>query len=145
MTFAAKSMRTPGPISLLLRSRVFGVLARVVLTLPYWWSGVTKLADLHGALAEAAHFGLKPAWLVVAATVIVQLGGSLLLILGRIGWLAAGALGVFTALASLIAHPCWTITDPVERFHALNTFLEHIGMIGGFMLAAILVEQEKAT
>lgn len=88
-------------------------------------------------MAEAAHFGLKRAWLVVAATVIVQLGGSLLLILGRIGWLAASALGVFTALASLIAHLYWTITDPVERFHALNTFLEHIGMLGGFMLAAI--------
>jgi len=74
----------------------------------------------------------------------VQLGGSLLLILGRLGWLAAGALGVFTGLATLIAHPYWTIADPIERFHALNTFLEHIGLIGGFMLAAILVEKERA-
>lgn len=137
-------MQTPAPIAALLRAPAFGVLARAILTLPYWWSGVAKLADLHGALAEASHFGLKPAWLVVAATVLVQLGGSLLLILGRIGWLAAGALGVFTASATLIAHPYWTVTDPIERFHALNTFLEHIGLIGGFMLAAILVEREKA-
>lgn len=137
-------MQTPAPIAALLRAPAFGVLARAILTLPYWWSGVAKLADLHGALAEASHFGLKPAWLVVAATLIVQLGGSLLLILGRLGWLAAGALGVFTASATLIAHPYWTVTDPIERFHALNTFLEHIGLIGGFMLAAILVEREKA-
>lgn len=137
-------MQTPAPIAALLRAPAFGVLARAILTLPYWWSGVAKLADLHGALAEASHFGLKPAWLVVAATVLVQLGGSLLLILGRLGWLAAGALGVFTASATLIAHPYWTVTDPIERFHALNTFLEHIGLIGGFMLAAILVEREKA-
>lgn len=137
-------MQTPAPIAALLRAPAFGVLARAILTLPYWWSGVAKLADLHGALAEASHFGLKPAWLVVAATVLVQLGGSPLLILGRIGWLAAGALGVFTASATLIAHPYWTVTDPIERFHALNTFLEHIGLIGGFMLAAILVEREKA-
>lgn len=134
---------TPAPISSLLRSSAFGVFARAVLTLPYWWSGVAKLADLHGALAEASHFGLQPAWLVVAATVVVQLGGSLLLIFGRLGWLAAGALGVFTAFATLIAHPFWTVVDPMERFHALNTFLEHIGLIGGFMLAAILVEREK--
>jgi len=26
----------------------------------------------------------------------------------------------------------------------MNTFLEHIGLIGGFMLAAILVEKERA-
>lgn len=134
---------TPAPIASLLRASAFGVFARAVLTLPYWWSGVAKLADLNGALAEASHFGLKPAWLVVAATVVVQLGGSLLLIFGRLGWLAAGALGVFTALATLIAHPYWTVTDPIERFHALNTFLEHIGLIGGFMLAAALVEREK--
>lgn len=135
-------MQTPAPLSALLRSTAFGVLARTALTLPYWWSGIAKLTDLHGALAEAAHFGLKPAWLIVTATVLVQLAGSIALILGRAGWLAAGALGVFTALATLIAHPYWTVADPVERFHALNTFLEHIGLIGGLMLAAILVERK---
>jgi len=136
-------MNTPAPIASLLRASAFGVFARAVLTLPYWWSGIAKLTDLNGALAEAGHFGLKPAWLVVAATILVQLGGSIALILGRGGWLAAGALGVFTAFATLIAHPYWTVADPVERFHALNTFLEHIGLIGGFMLAAILIEREK--
>lgn len=136
-------MTTPAPLSALLRAPTFGVFARAVLTLPYWWSGIAKLTDLHGALAEAAHFGLKPAGLAVAATILVQLGGSLLLILGRLGWLAAGALGVFTGLATLIAHPFWTVADPMERFHALNTFLEHIGLIGGFMLAAILIERDR--
>ena len=139
------SMNTPAPIATLLKAPAFSVLARVLLTLPYWWSGLSKIADLPGALGEAAHFGLKPAWLVVAATVLIQLGGSVLLIVGRAGWLAAGALGVFTALATLIAHPFWTVADPMERFHALNTFLEHIGLIGGFMLAAVLVQRDRGT
>lgn len=138
------NMTTPAPISALLKAPAFSVLARVLLTLPYWWSGLSKIADLPGALAEAAHFGLQPAWLVVAVTVLVQLGGSAAVILGRAGWLGAGALGVFTALATLVAHPFWTVADPMERFHALNTFLEHIGLIGGFLLAAILIERERA-
>lgn len=138
------SMETPAPVAVLLRARALSILARVLLTLPYWWSGLSKLMDVHGALAEAAHFGLEPAWLVVAATVVVQLGGSLAVILGRLGWLGAGALGVFTAFATLIAHPFWTVADPMERFHALNTFLEHIGLIGGFVLAAILIERDRA-
>ena len=137
-------MNTPAPIAALLKAPALSILARVLLTLPYWWSGLSKLANLDGALGEAAHFGLKPAWLVVAVTVLVQLGGSILLILGRAGLLAAGALGVFTALATLVAHPFWTVADPMERFHALNTFLEHIGLIGGFMLAAILVERDRS-
>jgi uncharacterized membrane protein YphA (DoxX/SURF4 family) len=137
-------MSAPAPIARLLKAPAFSILARVLLTLPYWWSGLSKLADLPGALDEASHFGLKPVWLIVAATVLVQLGGSVLLIVGRAGWLAAGALGVFTALATLIAHPFWTVADPIERFHALNTFLEHIGLIGGFMLAAILIERDRS-
>ncbi len=137
-------MSSPKPIAALLRQPAFGVFARAVLTLPYWASGIAKLTDLPGALAEAGHFGLKPAGFVVAATILVQLGGSLLLILGRLSWLAAGALATFTALATVIAHPFWTVEDPMARFHATNTFLEHIGLIGGFMLAAALVERERA-
>jgi len=136
-------MTTPRSIAALLRTPVFGPVARAVLTTPYWFAGLYKLAHLPDALGEAAHFGLKPAGLVVDLTVTVQLGGSVLLILGRLGWLAAGALGVFTALATLIAHAFWTVADPVERFHATNTFLEHLGLIGGLMLAAILVERER--
>lgn len=138
------SMKTPGPIATLLKAPAFSILARVLLTLPYWWSGLSKIADLPAALGEAAHFGLTPAWPVVAATVAIQLGGSVLLIVGRGGWLAAGALGVFTALATLIAHPFWTVADPMERFHALNTFLEHIGLIGGFMLAAVVIQRDRS-
>ena len=138
------SRTPPAPIATLLKAPALSILARVLLTLPYWWSGLSKITDLSGALGEAAHFGLKPAWLVVAATVLVQLGGSAAVIFGRASWLGAGALGVFTALATLIAHPYWTVADPVERFHALNAFLEHIGLIGGFMLAAILLERDRS-
>jgi len=137
-------MTTPKPIAALLRTPAFGPVSRAVLTAPYWIAGLYKLTHLPDALGEATHFGLEPAGLVVAATITVQLGGSLLLIIGRLGWLVAGALGVFTALATLIAHPYWTVADPMERFHAMNTFLEHIGLIGGFMLAAILVERVRA-
>lgn len=129
---------TPAPIAALLSAPALDVAARALLTLPFWTSGLAKLLDMEAALAEAAHFGLEPAWLAVAATLLVQLGGSALLILGRWSWLGAGALGVFTALATLIAHPFWTVADPMARFHERNTFLEHAGLIGGLVLAAIL-------
>lgn len=135
-------MNTPAPIARLLDDNRFAVLAATLLTLPYWTSGIAKLTDLPGALGEARHFGLKPAMLTVAATILVQIGGSLLIILGRQAWLGAGALGVFTAIATLIAHPFWQVADPMTRFHERNTFLEHIGLIGGLMLAAILRDRK---
>lgn len=129
---------TPAPIARLLDNDRFALLAAGLLTLPYWTSGIAKLLDLPGALGEARHFGLEPAMLTVAATILVQIGGSLLIILGRQAWLGAGALGVFTTIATLIAHPFWQIADPMARFHERNIFLEHVGLVGGLMLAAIL-------
>ena len=131
----------PAPITRLLGDTRFAVLAATLLTLPYWTSGIAKLFDLAGALGEARHFGLEPAALVVAVTILVQIGGSLLIIIGRQAWLGAGALGVFTAVATLIAHPFWQVADPMARFHERNIFLEHVGLIGGLMVAAILRER----
>lgn len=135
-------MNTPTLIARLLGARRFATVAAVLLTLPYWTSGIAKLFDLGGALGEARHFGLEPAALVVALTIAVQIGGSLLVIIGRKAWLGAGALGIFTAAATLIAHPFWQVADPMARFHERNTFLEHVGLMGGLMLAAILQERK---
>lgn len=134
---------TPRPIARLIGAGWFATGAIALLTLPYWTSGLAKLADLPAALGEARHFGLEPAGGAVALTILVQVGGSLLLILRRWGWLGGGALGVFTALATWIGHPFWQIADPVARFHDRNSFLEHIGLIGGLMLAAILSERRS--
>ena len=133
---------TPAPIARLLGDNRFAAFAAALLTLPYWTSGLAKLLDPGGALDEARHFGLEPAMLTVAATILVQLGGSALIVLGRRAWLGAGALGVFTAIATVIAHPFWQVVEPMARFHERNTFLEHAGLIGGLMLAAILQERK---
>ncbi len=133
---------TPAPIATLLESPTLNIAGRILLTLPFWSSGIAKLLDIDGALAEAAHFGLQPAWVMVIATLMVQLGGSAALITGQFAWVGAGALGVFTALATLIAHPFWTVADPMARFHDRNTFLEHVGLVGGLILAAILTHRK---
>jgi transmembrane protein len=49
----------------------------------------------------------------------------------------AGALGVFTALATMMVHRFWAL-DGIERVRELNTFLEHLAIIAGFVLVAIL-------
>lgn len=130
---------TPDLVARLLGSSALALLARIALTCAYWWSGLSKLSDFAGARAEAAHFfGDARAAPIAAATILVQLVGSGLLISGRLAWLGAGALAVFTALATLVAHDFWNIPDPAAHFQALNAFLEHIGLIGGLALAAML-------
>jgi uncharacterized membrane protein YphA (DoxX/SURF4 family) len=132
---AAIAEYTPPWVGAILGWRATWFLARLALSSAYLIGGVNKAIDFPGAVAEQAHFGLEPAWAWAIVTIVVELGGSLLLIWGRLVWLAAGALGVLTATAMLVANNFWAMEGPA-RFMAMNTFFEHLGLIAGFALAA---------
>ncbi|WP_191058086.1 DoxX family protein [Geminicoccus harenae] len=125
----------PRAIGAILHNSWFGYLARTVLTFMFWMSGLVKLLDFQGGVAEMAHFGLEPAVLFNLATIVVQLGGSALVILNRWTWLGAGALAVFTVLTIPIAHHFWTMEEP---FRTLEFFfvMEHITVVGALMVVA---------
>jgi len=128
---------TPTWIVATLRSPAAWWLARVALTLPYWWSGIEKLLHPQAALAEISSLGLPSPEISYAMLLLTQLVGSLLVICNRWTWLGAGALGVFTAIVTVLAHPFWNLQG-AERFAAMSTFLEHIALIAGFVYAAML-------
>jgi transmembrane protein len=130
-------------IERLLRHRAVAVAARVLLTFPFWGSGLAKLIDFQGGVAEMAHFSLEPAVAFNVATVIVQLGGSLLIIRNRYAWLGAGVLGIFTALTIPIVHHFWSMTEQPFRTIAFHTAAEHIGMIGALIVVSILAAHDS--
>jgi uncharacterized membrane protein YphA (DoxX/SURF4 family) len=72
-------------------------------TSAYLVGGFTKLFDFNGAAAEQMHFGIAYPAFSACLTIVVEIVGSILVISGRRAWLGAGALAVFTALATLIA------------------------------------------
>lgn len=120
----------------------FTLLARIALTFPFWGSGLSKLIDFPAGVAEMEQFGLRPAWLITCLVIFTQLGGSLLIIANRRAWSGAGALAIFTLLTIPVAHDFWNLrghTAQMEFYIAV----EHISVIGGLMLAAILSRQSK--
>ncbi|MEJ5978948.1 DoxX family protein [Novosphingobium sp. PS1R-30] len=128
---------TPRPIAALLDWPGAWLLARLTLTSPYLLGGLVKLIDWQGAVAEQAHFGLQPAVVFAALTIAVELIGPALILADRLAWLGAGMLGVFTLLAAVVANAFWTMPEG-ERFAATNAFFEHLGLVGGFMLVAMV-------
>lgn len=114
-------------------------LARLAVALPFLLSGVAKLVDMDGAIAELRGLtGLEPARLLAALVIATQLGGSALLIAGgRLAWLGAAALAGFTVIATLYAHAFW-LKPEAERFLHQNIFFEHVAIVGGLTLLAIL-------
>jgi uncharacterized membrane protein YphA (DoxX/SURF4 family) len=134
----------PRWVDAVLEWRCTELLARVALVSAYLLGGVTKLLDLSGAIAEQAHFGLYPAWLWASLAILVELGGSLLIIAGRLVWLSAGALAVLTAIATFVANDFWRMEGDA-RFAAANSFFEHIGLIAGLVLVAVLAARKPYT
>jgi uncharacterized membrane protein YphA (DoxX/SURF4 family) len=118
-------------------------LARLALVGAYLLGGIVKLSDWQGAVAEQAHFDMHPAALFAALTIAVELVGPVLILIDRMAWLGAAMLGVFTLLAALVANAFWTMSGP-ERFMATNAFFEHVGLVGGFALVAIVSRRRIA-
>lgn len=118
-------------------------IARLLLVGAYLLGGAVKLTDWSGAVAEQAHFGMSPPALWAALTIAVELIGPVLILSGRRVWLGAGMLGIFTLLAAFTANAFWAMPAGPERFSATNAFFEHIGLIGGFVLAALVAERAK--
>jgi uncharacterized membrane protein YphA (DoxX/SURF4 family) len=75
----------------------------------YLQGGIVKLANINGAVAEMNHFGLSPGM--------------------------PFAIAVATVTASFMANRYWELGS-AERFAAENSFYEHLGLAGGFLLVA---------
>jgi uncharacterized membrane protein YphA (DoxX/SURF4 family) len=132
---------TPRPIAALLDWRPTLFAARLLLCGAYLLGGIVKASDWSAAVAEQAHFGMSPPALWAGLTIAVELVGPLLILSGRLMWLGAGMLSVFTLLAAITANAFWTLPAGDARFMATNAFFEHLGLIGGFLLVALVAEQ----
>ncbi|MEF9948022.1 MAG: DoxX family protein [Comamonas sp.] len=130
-------------LSTLLQSRAYYTLATALLTYIFWWSGLSKIFDFAGAMAEMVHFGLRPAALFAAATIALQVLGSLAIIsASRWAWLGAGALAVFTLSTIPLAHRFWEMEGMVA-FLEKALVQEHISLIGGLAVAAALASMRR--
>ena len=139
-----RAAETPRWVRTILRAPLIWPAARLALVSAFLIGGLTKLSDFSAAVAEQEHFGLNPGWLWAALAIIVELGGSALVMLGWLVWLGAGGLGVLTAVAMLTANDFWHLTGH-DRFMALNAFFEHLGLIAGLVIVSIHAAERERT
>ncbi|MFC3442958.1 DoxX family protein [Sphingobium rhizovicinum] len=138
-----RPVRDPRFVDAILDWKPTWFIARLLLVGGYLLGGIVKLTDWSAAVAEQAHFGMSPPALWATLTIALELIGPLLILSGRLVWLGAGMLGVFTLLAAFTANAFWTMPMGQDRFMATNAFFEHLGLIGGFILAALVAEQAQ--
>jgi uncharacterized membrane protein YphA (DoxX/SURF4 family) len=134
------SLATPEFVRAILEWPWTWLIARLALVATFLASGLSKIAGFSGGVAEMAQAGLPAPSAMALLSILVELAGSVLVLVGRWVWLGAGMLGVFTAIGAVTAHAFWKVSGP-ERKEATAVFLMHFGLIAAFALDALLAER----
>jgi uncharacterized membrane protein YphA (DoxX/SURF4 family) len=132
-----------GPVPLSRRYAVLRWGALALLCSAYLQGALCKLLDLASARAEMVHFGLRPPMAFALAVIAFELIASAMVLSGRGRWLGALALAGFTFVANFLANPFWSMPAPASMM-AANGFFEHLGLVGGFVLVALLDRRQLA-
>lgn len=109
-----------------------GRLLFAVLFLPAGWG---KLTGFAGSVAYTASGGVPMPQVATALALVVEIGGSLALIVGLGTRWAALALALFTLVASFFFHNYWAVpADQVMVTQLL--FFKNIAIVGGLLTLA---------
>jgi putative oxidoreductase len=109
------------------------LLSRILLSLPFLYSGIDKCWRWSAAQREVAASGLPFPTLLHIITVLIQLGGGLSIVIGVEARLGALLLCVFLIPVTIVYHPFWKRSGPdfaVEADH----FLLNCALIGGLLM-----------
>jgi putative oxidoreductase len=113
------------------------LLARIFLSSVFIYSGLEKLLYWREGVDELKGFRLPFPTVALVVTVAVQLGAGTMVLLGLHARLGALILFGFTCAATLMAHRFWAMRGIAFR-KSLTTALEHLAIMGGFLLIAAL-------
>lgn len=111
------------------------LVARLCLAAVFLYSGVTKLVFWSAGIEEFVALGLPVPPLALAATIAVQIGAGMALLIGWRSKPAALTLAAFTIVATLIGHPFWAF-EGTDFHRQLTTALEHLAIVGGLVAIA---------
>lgn len=105
---------------------------RILLALIFIIAGLRKITGFAGTAAYMAGKGLPMVEVLLVATIVVEVGGGLMLALGWRARVAALALALFTAVVTPIFHGFWAF--PPEQVQAqFNSFMKNVAIVGGML------------
>ncbi len=112
------------------------LVGRILIGLIFLVAGVRKVMGFAGAVAYLAKLGFPAPEVMAVIAIIIEIGGSILLIVGwRTRW-AAWLLVLFVVVAAFAAHRFWEITDTGQFYNQMNHFLKNVAIVGGLLYVA---------
>jgi len=114
-------------------SNAAAVLGRILLALIFITSGFGKITGFEDTVGYIASKGLPLPQLGAIIAIIVEVGGSILLVIGYKARWAALALAIFTLAAAIFFHNYWAV-EAAEKMGQQINFWKNISMAGGMLM-----------
>ena len=107
------------------------LVGRILLAFLFVMSGFNKLTSIDGTIAYMQHGGVPMASILVYPTILVELGGGLLLMLGWQTRAVAALLFLFLIPVTLLFHN--PATDPTQAQTQMINLMKNLSIMGGML------------
>lgn len=123
-------------------SNKFYPVGRALIGVLFAVSGINKILGFSYVAGWMASSGLPMANLLLAVTILLEVGGGIMLITGFQAGLAAAALALFLVPVTAIFHAFWS-ADAAGFQGQLTHFLKNVAVFGG-LLMVYAAERERS-
>ncbi len=111
----------------------FGPLAgRILIALIFLLSGFGKIGSFAGTAGWMASKGLPVAEVLLAITIVIEIGGALMIIAGFKARLGAAVLFLWMIPVSFIFHNFWAMPAAEQQIQMIM-FMKNLGLMGGML------------
>lgn len=112
------------------------LIGRILIGVLFLVAGIMKVMNVDGTTGYMTRLGFPMPVLFAYLSIVIEVGGGILLVLGwqtrRVAWFLA--LYVLVALGA--AHRFWEY-DQAQRGNQINHFLKNLAIIGGLLFVAV--------
>lgn len=108
------------------------LVGRIFLALLFLIAGIGKITGFAGTVGYMEAYGVPMAQLLAVVTIVIEVGGGILLIVGWQTRWAATALFVFTLVVTPIFHAFWAVPADQEQLQMIM-FLKNLAIMGGLL------------
>jgi len=111
----------------------FGPLVgRILLALIFLMSGIGKIGGFAGTAGYMASKGMPMVEVLLAITIVIELGAALMIIAGFKARLGALALFLWMIPVSVIFHNFWAAPTAEQQIQMIM-FMKNLGLMGGML------------
>jgi putative oxidoreductase len=113
---------------------------RALLGALFFISGINKILAFSYVAGWMASSGVPASNLLLAITIVIEVVGGLMLIVGYKARLAALVIALFLVPVTLVFHAFWS-ADAANFQNQLTQFLKNLSILGGML---IVIERERS-